>query len=155
MKLPSWIMPNSKGRGSRKREAAGATPEVRLHVSNLTRHTVLASCLEVADHGSNRMKGLLGRDGLAQGEGLWIMPCEAVHTFGMRFSIDLVYLDRKNRIRKVRSSVPPWRMSACLTAHSVIELPSGTIRETQTRRGDELAFSSVPVAETAATYARP
>ena len=48
---------------------------------------------------------------------------ESVHTFGMRFPIDLVYVDRKHRVRKVRSGVRPWRMSACLTAHSVIELP--------------------------------
>src|SRR5579863_4752466 len=99
----------------------------RLQVVNLTRQTVLADRLEVANHSANRMKGLLGRDGLAPGEGLWIKPCEAVHTFCMRFAIDLVYLDRKNRIRKVRSGVRPWRMSACLTAHSVIELPSGTV----------------------------
>jgi uncharacterized membrane protein (UPF0127 family) len=113
----------------------------RLQVVNLTRRTVLADRLEVADHGANRRKGLLGRDGLSPGEGLWIKPCEAVHTFCMRFAIDLVYLDRKNRIRKVRSGVRPWRMSACLTAHSVIELPSGTVQATQTQAGDRLEFS--------------
>jgi uncharacterized membrane protein (UPF0127 family) len=112
----------------------------RLQVVNLTRQTVLADRLEVADHGANRMKGLLGRDGLSPGEGLWIKPCEAVHTFCMRFAIDLVYVDRKNRIRKVRSGVRPWRMSACLTAHSVIELPSGTVQATQTQAGDRLEF---------------
>jgi uncharacterized membrane protein (UPF0127 family) len=83
----------------------------------------------------------LGRDGLESGEGLWIVPCEAIHTFGMRFSIDLVYVDRSNRVRKVRSSVPPWRLSACLSAHSVVELASGTVRETQTKAGDKLEFS--------------
>lgn len=113
----------------------------RLQVVNLTRQTVLADRLEVADHGANRRKGLLGRNGLSPGEGLWIKPCEAVHTFCMRFAIDLVYVDRKHRIRKVRSNVRPWRMSACLTAHSVIELPSGTIQATQTQAGDRLEFS--------------
>jgi hypothetical protein len=154
MKLPSWIMtgwktPSEKNRAQRGRSAAQEAPEARLRVANMTRETVLASCLEVANHGSNRMKGLLGRDGLAPGEGLWIKPCEAVHTFGMRFPIDLVYLDRKKRIRKVKSGVPPWRMSACLTAHSVIELPSGTILATQTRRGDRLEFSPSAVASSA------
>lgn len=114
----------------------------RMKVSNLTRQTVLADAVEVADSHAKRNKGLLGRDGLASGEGLWIVPCEAVHTFGMRFPIDLVYIDRKRRVRKVRSSVRPWRMSACLSAHSVIELPSGTVRATQTVRGDTLEFSS-------------
>lgn len=117
------------------------TTESRLRVSNLTRHTVLASSMEVAGSGSKRNKGLLGRKNLASGEGLWIIPCEAVHTFCMRFPIDLVYLDRKQRIRKLRSNVVPWRMSGCLTAHSVLELPAGTIRDTQTERGDALEFA--------------
>jgi uncharacterized membrane protein (UPF0127 family) len=119
----------------------------RLQVSNLTRQTVLADRLEVADHGANRRKGLLGRTGLAVGEGLWIKPCEAVHTFFMKFPIDLVYLDSRNRIRKVRSGVAPWRMSACLSAHSVIELPSGTIEATQTRPGDWLQFDAAVALE--------
>jgi uncharacterized membrane protein (UPF0127 family) len=119
-------------------------PEIRLRVSNLTRQTILASSAELADRGEKRRKGLLGRSQLARGEGLWILPCEAVHTFGMQFPIDLVYLDRNHRIKKVRSNVRPWRLSACLTAHSVLELASGTIRETQTKLGDRLEFSSAP-----------
>jgi len=116
-------------------------PDTRLHVLNLNRGTVLATCLEVANTGPKRNKGLLGRKGLAPGEGLWIVPCESVHTFFMQFPIDLVYLDRNNRIRKVRSSVPPWRLSVCLSAHSILELPSGTIRESQTQAGDMLEFA--------------
>lgn len=119
-------------------------PETRLRISNLTRHTVLASSAELADSGARRRKGLLGRDRLAPGEGLWIVPCEAVHTFGMRFPIDLVYLDRNHRIRKLRSNVRPWRLSACFRAHSVLELASGAIRETQTQPGDRLEFVSTP-----------
>ncbi|MGA2634036.1 MAG: DUF192 domain-containing protein [Terracidiphilus sp.] len=122
-------------------QARPPTPEARLQVTNLTRHTVLATNLEVANSGSTRSKGLLGRARLAPGEGLWILPCEAVHTFFMRFSIDLVYLDRKNRIRKICDAVPPWRLSACLTAHSVLELAPGTIRDTQTQPGDQVEFS--------------
>jgi hypothetical protein len=119
-----------------------APADTRLRVSNLTRNTLLATCMEVADSASARNKGLLGRERLAPGEGLWIRPCEAVHTFWMRFSIDLVYLDRKDRIRKLRGEVRPWRLSACLTAHSVLELPSGTIRDTQTQLGDTLEIST-------------
>jgi uncharacterized membrane protein (UPF0127 family) len=116
-------------------------PNSRLKVSNLTRQAVLADCVEVADHGATRRKGLLGRSGLPAGEGLWIVPCESVHTFGMKFPIDLVYLDRNKKVKKVRSAVPPWRLSACLSAHSVLELASGTIHTTQTRPGDRLEFS--------------
>ncbi len=116
-------------------------PESRLTVTNLSRGTVLATCLELADSGPKRNKGLLGRKALPPGGGLWIVPCESVHTFFMQFPIDLVYLDRKNRIRKVCDSVPPWRISVCLSAHSILELPPGTIRNTQTVAGDTLEFS--------------
>ena len=113
-------------------------PEVPRQAVNVTRGTILATRLEFARTGPSRKKGLLGRECLLPGEGLWIVPCEAVHTFFMRFPIDLVYLDRKNRIRKLRSGVGAWRVSACLTAHSVIELPAGTIRETRTERADTI-----------------
>jgi uncharacterized membrane protein (UPF0127 family) len=101
--------------------------------------------MEVADSGPKRTKGLLGRERLAPDEALWIIPCEAVHTFGMKFPIDLVYLDRKNRIKKLGIEVPPWRLSACLSAHSVIELAAGAIRRTQTECGDMLDISPAPL----------
>ena len=123
-------------------EGRKAKPNSRLKISNLTREVVVAHRVEVADHGATRRKGLLGRNGLATGEGLWIVPCESVHTFGMKFPIDLIYLDRDKKVKKVRSSVPPWRLSACLSAHSVLEFASGTIHRTQTRPGDRLEFSS-------------
>ena len=118
-----------------------APPAPLLRVLNLTRGTILATSLEVADSAPKRNKGLLGRKGLPPGGGLWISPCESVHTFFMQFPIDLVYLDRKLRVRKVRAAVPPWRLSACLSAHSILELPAGTIQETGTQSGDELEFS--------------
>ena len=120
----------------------------RLKVLNLTRQVVLADCVEVADHSTTRRRGLLGRSDLPAGGGLWIVPCESVHTFGMKFPIDLVYLDRNKKVKKVRSAVPPWRLSACLSAHSVLELASGTIHTTQTKPGDKLEFSAaLPLSE--------
>ena len=113
----------------------------RLRVVNTTRSAVLATQLEIAGSHSTRRKGLLGRALLYEGEGLWIIPCESVHTFFMRFPIDLVYLDRKHRIRKVRHAVGAWRVSACLTAHSVLELPAGVVRATGTRAGDLVEFA--------------
>jgi hypothetical protein len=126
------------------RRLPAAHGEKRMKVKNATRGTLLATRLVVADRSAVRSKGLLGRQSLPPGEGLWIVPCEAVHTFFMRFPIDLVYLDRHRRVRKLRAAVPPWRLSACLLAHSVLELPAGTIRDTQTRRGDLLEFSPAP-----------
>ena len=108
---------------------------------NVTRGTILATRLEAAHSSATRRKGLLGREGLLPGEGLWIAPCESVHTFFMRFPIDLVYLDRQNRIRKVRHSVGPWRVSGCFSAHSVLELPAGTAGITRTERGDTVEFA--------------
>jgi uncharacterized membrane protein (UPF0127 family) len=118
-----------------------AKPNSPVRILNLTREVVLAQRVEVADYGASRRKGLLGRSGLPAGEGIWIVPCESVHTFGMKFPIDLVYLDRNKKVKKVRSGVPPWRLSACLSAHSVIELAAGTIHMTQTNPGDKLEFS--------------
>lgn len=138
MKPVNWIVTATRGQPASRKPA---TPDAPLQVVNRSRGTVLATRLEVATSSPKRSKGLLGRDGLAPGEGLWIIPCESVHTFFMRFPIDLVYLDRKNKIKKVRGAVGPWRMSACLSAHSVLELPAGTIRATQTQPGDTLEFS--------------
>jgi uncharacterized membrane protein (UPF0127 family) len=113
----------------------------RLLATNITRRNTLATHVEVADSGAARSRGLLGRKGLAHGEALWIVPCEAIHTFGMQFSLDLVYLDREYRIKKIRQDVPPWRFSACLTAHSVLELPAGALQGLQVSVGDIIAFS--------------
>jgi uncharacterized membrane protein (UPF0127 family) len=131
---------NSSGSNSEFKSGTNArgskASEIRLQMVNVTRQTKLATSVEVASSGARRSKGLLGRKGLAPGEGLWIVPCEAVHTFGMQFSLDLVYLDRKHRIRKIKKNVPPWRISACLTAHSVVELPAGSILDADAQPGD-------------------
>jgi uncharacterized protein len=112
-------------------------------VRNQTRNTVLGQAIDIAGTSATRRKGLLGRSRLEPGEGLWIVPCPSVHTFFMKFPIDLVYLDRRRRVRKVRSAVRPWRVSACLLAHSVLELPAGMAVETGTVAGDELAMEEL------------
>ena len=134
MKMPRWISDHVV-------PCRSATPNAPLRISNLTRQIELAQCVDVADSGAKRRTGLLGREMLSAGEGLWIVPCESIHTFGMKFPIDLVYLDRDRRVKKIRSDVHPWRISACLSAHSVLELASGSIGRTGTRPGDRLEFS--------------
>ncbi len=99
--------------------------------------------MDIADTSAKRRVGLLKHQGLEAGTGLWILPCESVHTFFMKFAIDLVYLDRKKKVRKVRNAVPAWRMSACLTAHSILELPAGTAARTGTQAGDQLSIETV------------
>lgn len=119
---------------------ASATSESPLKIVNRTRLSELATHAEVAKTSTTRQKGLLGRTGLPEGGGLWIIPCESVHTFFMKFPIDLVYIDRKNIVKKVCRNVGPWKLSACLTAHSIVELPAGTIDRSRTAPGDKLEF---------------
>ena len=129
---------------ARVRGRRASSSERCIKVQNLTRHTQLGDRVRLTRDGHSRRKGLLGRSQLSAGEGLWIVPCEAVHTFAMRFPIDLVYLDRQNQVVKTRSNVGPWRLSGCLWAHSVIELPAGTVRDTLTIKGDTLALDPDP-----------
>ena len=105
---------------------------MKVSVRNQTRKTVLAQSADVADTSEKRRTGLLKMERLEPGAGLWIVPCESVHTFFMKFPIDLVYLDKKRKVRKVRHAVPAWRLSACLTAHSILELPAGVAEKSGT-----------------------
>ncbi len=115
-----------------------SNPLSRLRVRNLSRNTTLADRAGIADTSRKRKVGLLKHSSLEPGDGLWITPCEAIHTIGMKFPIDVLYLDRKRRVVKVRSSIPRWRMSLCFRAHSVLELPSGMAASTETQAGDQL-----------------
>jgi uncharacterized membrane protein (UPF0127 family) len=111
---------------------------LKIVVRNQTRNTVLADAAEVADTSEKRRTGLLKHDRLDPGQGLWIVPCESVHSFFMKFAIDLVYLDRNKKVRKVRHRMAPWRVSACLSAHSILELPAGAVAASGTQAGDQL-----------------
>ncbi|MBM3735260.1 MAG: DUF192 domain-containing protein [Acidobacteria bacterium] len=113
-----------------------------MRIRNVTRGTLLGDKIDVADTSQKRRTGLLRHTGLGEGEGLLIVPCEAVHTFGMQFPIDVVYVNRKKRVVKTRPNMVRSRISLCLSAHSVVELPVGVIASSRTERGDELAFES-------------
>ena len=115
---------------------------MKYRARNLTRNTVLGDAIDIADTSEKRTTGLLKHTELRPGEGLWIVPCEGVHTFFMRFPLDLVFIDRKHVVRKTVGNVPPWRISLCLPAHSILELPVGTIQSAGTQKGDQLAFES-------------
>jgi len=113
---------------------------LRILVRNETKGSILGDAVEVADTRIKRLLGLLRHALLEPGSGLWIVPCDSIHTFFMRFPIDLIYLDKHRRVKKVRQAVPPWRISACLSACSILELPIGTISRTETDPGDELSI---------------
>ena len=107
-------------------------------MTNETRGHVLADRADVADTSAKRRTGLLKHTGLEPGEGLWIVPCESVHTFFMKFQIDVLFLDKKRKVRKIRPSMKKWRIAGSMFAHSVLELPAGTAERTGTQKGDQL-----------------
>ena len=114
-----------------------------MRVWNETRGITLGDQIRVADTSVTRRKGLLDCTTLARGEGLWIVPCEAIHTFLMKFPIDVAFLTREREVVKIRHNVGNRRIAFCLRAHSVLELPAGLLRETATSEGDRLRFDRV------------
>jgi len=112
-----------------------------VEVANVTRGTVLGSEIRVADSSWSRLIGLLGSSGLRAGSGLLIAPSSGVHTFGMRFPIDVVALDRQMRVRGVWENLGPFRVAALgLQIRKVLELPVGAIRESHTQVNDQLVL---------------
>lgn len=111
---------------------------MKLRATNVTRGAMLADRADIADTSAKRRQGLLKHSGLAPGEGLWIVPCEGVHTFAMKFPIDVVFLNKKRRILKIRPNMGRARIALSLRAHSVLELPAGRLAETGTQKGDIL-----------------
>jgi uncharacterized protein len=85
---------------------------------------VCERCL-VAEAALTRMRGLLGRSGLEEGEGLLLRRASSIHTFFMRFPIDAVFLGRAGEVLKVAENLAPWRAARCSGARSVLELPAG------------------------------
>ncbi len=120
---------------------------VKLLIKNTNRNSVVADNADIADTSQKRRTGLLKHSNLAAGEGLWIVPCEAVHTFGMNFPIDVVYLNKQKKVLKIRDNMKKSRMSLCLRAHSVLELPAGRAAETGIAVGDVLEFTKRTVGD--------
>ncbi len=107
---------------------------------------VLIAAAEMADTPSTRSRGLLGRDSLASGDGMILDPCRLIHTFFMRFPIDVVFLDRHLRVTRVAHTVPPFRFAwGGWAARMTLELPAGTVSALSTplARGAQLRFESV------------
>ena len=114
----------------------------RFVVHNRTRGAIVAASVGVADTPKSRRVGLLRHKNLEPGEGLWIYPTQAIHTFGMQFPIDVVFLDRGLRVKRVYHDLRPYRWTSFVWgAQSVLELPSGSVAGTGTAVGDELQFS--------------
>jgi hypothetical protein len=108
---------------------------------NCTRTTYLATELFIARTHWTRFRGLMAAhpSSFRRGQGLWISPSRGVHTFAMRFPIDVVYLDHERIVIHLEEELKPWRLAAIrIQAASVLELPIGTIRESGTVLGDQV-----------------
>ena len=115
-----------------------------LRISNPVRQSVLGDRIGVADTTLTRFVGLMGRGSLAPGHGLLIRPSNGVHTLWMRFSIDVLLLDRDYRVLSAYGDLRPFRVTTInWKASSALELPSGTIVATNTQLGDELHLAPV------------
>ena len=111
---------------------------------NQTRQAYLATALAVADTHWTRLRGLLGlrSSDFRNGSGLWIVPCHGVHTLGMGFPIDVIYLDRAMTVIHIQRDLQPWRFAPVRTAAAtVLELPCSTAEETGTAVGDKIEIT--------------
>jgi uncharacterized membrane protein (UPF0127 family) len=118
-----------------------AGSESQGYALNQTRQAYLATRLDVADGHWSRLRGLIGvrADEFRDGRGLWITPCHGVHTLGMRFPIDVLYLNSDQVVLHIETKLAPWRFAPIrVHATSVLELPPTTLQSTGTRIGDRI-----------------
>ena len=116
----------------------------KMRVRNLSRDADLADRATVADNFWRRLRGLLGRDGLEAGEGLVIKPCTSVHMLGMRFPLDVLYLDRAGTVLRVLPALRPGQFGPVVwRSHMAVEFPAGTIAATGTVPGDRVELEPV------------
>lgn len=113
-------------------------------VNERTREQV-ATSVEIAATRQSRRRGLLGRDRLEDKSAMLLAPCTAVHTAGMRFAIDVVFVDRQGFAVKIVRHLQPWRISLAAGARAVIEMPAGTLRWGQVLPGDRLYLTPASV----------
>jgi uncharacterized membrane protein (UPF0127 family) len=104
----------------------------------------LAERLEIARSTRDRMRGLLGRDGLPPGGGMLIERCSSIHTFFMKFPIDVIFIDAGGAARKAVPAVGPWRLVSAWGAQDVVELPAGTLARVPVAPGDALRIEESP-----------
>lgn len=113
----------------------------RSYAFNRTRQASLADDLRIAETHWTRLRGLIGTSSaeFGHGKGLWIIPCRGVHTLGMTFPIDVIYLSTENTVVHLEKSLRPWRFGAIrAAAKTVLEVPAATIEATGTALGDSI-----------------
>ena len=116
-------------------------PAAAHRLENDRNDLVLADQIATAFESASRRRGLLGRESLPPGSALIIAPTNAIHTFFMRFAIDVAFISREGCVLKVYRALGPWRVAGALRAHAAIELPAGALTDADTRPGDKLRLA--------------
>ncbi len=127
-------------------KAQGDVISVRCLVCNAKQNAgsnCIASRVELADGFLDRLKGLLGRTSLAQGEGILLSPCSSIHCFGMKFPIDVIFLDRNYYIVDLKGDMQPGSHASCRKARFVLELKAGEIEKHDLQIGQQLEFKQI------------
>ena len=118
-------------------------PQGRYELWNVRTGQPVATTVDAAFESSSRRQGLLGREGLGPGEALILAPCSTIHTAFMRFTLDLVFLDRTGRVVKTSSGVRPWRVRVSWRAFAVVELASGSLERSGTAANDVVELRTI------------
>ena len=108
---------------------------------NATNGALVANVVEPAFERKARNRGLLGRDALAKGHALILAPCNSIHTFFMRFAIDVMFVDREGQVLRTKTSIRPWRLAFTFRAFAVVELAAGELIRAKIQRGDRLLLA--------------
>jgi len=115
-------------------------PHAAYNLVNCRNGLLLATQVHTAFDSSSRRRGLLGIDSLERGRALIIAPTSAIHTWFMRFAIDVAFVARDGRVVKVRHELPPWRISGAIGSYAVIELPCGILAAADTSPNDVVSL---------------
>jgi uncharacterized protein len=117
--------------------------QMSLQAINTTKNITIAGHVKIANHYFSRLIGLMGQKPLEEGNGLWIVPCRDIHSFFMRFVFDAIFVDKHLKVVYLKKEMKPWQVSRFVRqGHAVLELPAGTIEQTQTEVGDQLKLIS-------------
>jgi uncharacterized protein len=112
-----------------------------MRITNRTRNTLLGTRVTPAPTFWSRLRGYIGRPRPKQGDGILLVPCDAIHTWWMSFDLDVLFVDDRGRVLELVRSLRPWKRTRKVAgARYVLEVPAGTIDASGTRVGDELSW---------------
>lgn len=119
-------------------------PQATFRLVNRRTGKIVAHEVFTAFDSASRRKGLLGRDSIASNSAIIIAPTNAIHTWFMRFDIDVAFVARDGTVVKARHQLKPWRVFGALGAYAALELPAGSLASSDTLPGDFLVLESTP-----------